>query len=81
MTHVLVVLALIAAYIVFVLVRPQKPCRRCRGWGVKGRRRRSCPRCQGTGTHFRLGAPLIHRGKALVLRYLIEQARERRGRP
>lgn len=78
MTHVLVALVLIAAYIGFALIRPQKPCRRCSGWGVKGRRRRSCPRCGGTGTHFRLGAPLIHRGKALALRYLIERSRARK---
>jgi hypothetical protein len=74
-THVLMGLALIAVYILLVLVRPQKPCRRCRGWGVKGRARRACPRCQGTGTHFRFGAPTIHRGKALVIRYVRERLR------
>ena len=78
MTHVLMALAALAAYVAFGLIRPQKSCRRCSGWGVKGRRRKSCPRCGGTGTHFRFGAPLIHRGKALVIRSLIEHARERR---
>ena len=37
--QVLIVLALIAGYAVFLLVKPEKTCRRCRGWGARGKRR------------------------------------------
>ena len=69
MTQVLIVLALIAGYAVFLLARPEKTCRSCRGWGAKGRRRSYCTRCGGTGKRFRLGARLVHRGAAEAYRY------------
>ncbi len=72
MNHILLALAVIGAYAVFLLIHPDKPCRRCRGWGVKGRRRKSCPRCGATGIRFRAGARLVHRGKALIIRRYIE---------
>ena len=76
MIQILIVLAFAAGYVAFTLVKPEKNCGKCNGWGQRtGRRRRkACPRCRGTGKHFRLGAPLVHRGKSLVIRY----ARERR---
>jgi hypothetical protein len=49
--QVLIVLAVIAGLIVFVLVSPTKPCR-CAG---------QCGRCQGTGRRFRIGARLVRR--------------------
>jgi hypothetical protein len=70
MTHVLAIAAVAAAYVLFVAVRPQKRCGRCRGWGVKGRRRSQCPRCSGTGTRFWPGARLVHAALAAVARYL-----------
>lgn len=76
MTQVLYVLAVAAGYAVFVLVRPQRSCRRCSGWGSKGKRRRrrsACAGCGGSGVRFRLGAPLVHRGKALLIRHVRER--------
>ena len=72
MTQILMALAIIAVYALYALIRPQTTCRRCRGWGTKGRRRSACPRCGGTGTRFRLGAVLVHRGTALAIRRLHE---------
>ena len=75
MAHVLIALAVIAAYVVFVLVKPDRPCGRCGGWGARGklRRRSACGRCGGSGRRFRPGAPLVHRGKALVIRRVRER--------
>ena len=69
MTQVLLVLGAAAGYALFLLVRPEKTCRSCRGWGAKGRRRSYCARCGGTGKRFRLGARLVHRGSAEPHRY------------
>jgi hypothetical protein len=52
--HVLVVLALVVIWGLFLLVFPTKACR-CAG---------RCPRCKGTGRRFRLGAR--HMRKALL---------------
>jgi DnaJ-class molecular chaperone len=71
-THVLIVLALIAGYAVFLLIRPTRACRRCSGWGARNKRRghRSyCARCKGTGRTFRLGSRIVHRGAAEAYRY------------
>jgi DnaJ-class molecular chaperone len=68
-TQVLIALAAIAGYALFLLVKPEKTCRSCRGWGAKGRRRSYCTRCGGTGKRFRLGARLVHRGAAEAYRY------------
>lgn len=57
----LITAAALAAYALFTLASPTTGCRRCRGFGTKGWRRRACPRCTGTGIRFRPGAPLIHR--------------------
>lgn len=78
MTTILIVLLLGLGWVVFVLAVPDRACRKCGGWGQKTRRRRNraCPKCMGTGRHFRLGAPLVYRGKSLVIRH----ARERRER-
>ncbi len=72
MTGLLVVLAALAGYCVFVLVTPGRPCRKCGGWGSRARRRRvsACPRCKGTGTAFRPGARLVHRGAAAAWGYV-----------
>jgi len=72
-TQILMALAIIAVYLLYALIRPQTTCRRCRGWGTRGRRRSACPRCGGTGTRFRLGAVLVHRGAALAIRRLRER--------
>lgn len=76
MTHVLAVLVLLGGYALFLLIRPHKPCRRCRGWGTKGRRRAACPRCFGTGTRFRLGARAVHRA-LLAIRTHIRDTKEK----
>ena len=61
MTALLIILGAIIAYALFVLASPVTGCRRCRGFGTKGRRRRPCRRCGGTGIRFRPGAPLLYR--------------------
>jgi DnaJ-class molecular chaperone len=75
-TQVLIILAALATYVAFVLVKPDKSCGKCSGWGHKTRRRRpkACSRCQGTGTVFYPGAPLVHRGAALAVRYARERS-------
>ena len=77
MTQVLIVLALIAGYAVFLLVRPDKTCRACSGWGARGRRRSACTRCGATGKRFRVGARLVHWGAAAAYRYARDYARKR----
>jgi DnaJ-class molecular chaperone len=69
-TQVLLVLGATAGYAVFLLVRPEKTCRRCSGWGARGKRRTYCSCCQGTGKRFRFGARLVHRGAAGAYRYV-----------
>jgi DnaJ-class molecular chaperone len=68
-TQILIALGALAGYAVFLLVKPEKTCRSCRGWGAKGRRRSYCTRCGGTGKRFRLGARLVHRAAAEAYRY------------
>jgi DnaJ-class molecular chaperone len=68
-TQVLLILGATAGYALFLLVKPEKTCRSCRGWGAKGRRRSACTRCGGTGKRFRPGARLVHRGAAEAYRY------------
>jgi len=68
-THVLIVLAALAGYALFLLIKPERACRRCSGWGARGKRRTYCTRCAGTGKRFRLGARLVHRGAAEAYRY------------
>jgi hypothetical protein len=65
MTLILLILAALAGWELFVLASPAAACRRCRGWGNRPRRRRAtCARCGGTGYRFRPGAVLIHRAAA-----------------
>ena len=81
MTDVLIILAAIVVYAVFVLVKPDKACGKCSGWGLKTRRRRrnkACSRCKGTGRQFRLGARLVHSGAVQVFKYVREQIKQRR---
>ena len=61
MITVLIIAAVITGYALFVLASPVTGCRRCSGFGTKGRRRRPCHRCAGTGIRFRPGAPLVYR--------------------
>jgi len=60
-TTVLIIIGAVIGYALFVLASPTTGCRRCSGYGTKGRRRRPCRRCGGTGTRFRPGAPLLYR--------------------
>jgi hypothetical protein len=61
MTALLILAAALVGYALLALASPVTGCRRCRGFGARGRRRRPCHRCGGTGTRFRPGAPLIYR--------------------
>lgn len=64
------IVGLAVAYTLFVLASPTTGCRRCRGYGTKGRwRRRPCHRCGGTGIRFRPGAPLIYRAISAYRRH------------
>jgi hypothetical protein len=69
MTLIALIAAAIIGYFLFVLVSPVTSCRRCRGYGTKGRRRRPCHRCGGTGHRFRPGAPLAYRGISAYRRH------------
>jgi DnaJ-class molecular chaperone len=69
LTALLIITAAIVAYTVFVLASPTTGCGKCRGYGTKGRRRRSCRRCGGTGIHFRPGAPLAYRALSRYRRH------------
>ena len=69
MTAALIIAAAIIGYALFVLARPVTGCRRCRGFGTKGRRRRPCHRCGGTGIRFRPGAPLLYRAISAYRRH------------
>ena len=73
--HLLVLLAIIAVYLLFVLVKPGRACPKCSGWGQRQRRRKrgACPRCKGTGKSFYPAARLVHKGAAAAYR----QVRER----
>lgn len=57
--------AALAAYAVFVLLRPQGRCLRCRGKGYlhqpKRKRARPCPACKGRRIARRPGATFVHR--------------------
>jgi hypothetical protein len=64
MTALLLAAIALIGYGLFVLASPTTGCRRCRGNGTKGRRRRACHRCGGTGIRFRPGAPLAYRAIA-----------------
>jgi DnaJ-class molecular chaperone len=73
-------LAAIAGYVAFVLVKPDRACPRCGGWGQKARRRspRACARCEGTGRTFLPGARLVHRAAAAGIRYVRERMESER---
>lgn len=75
-TQILIALAVLGVYVLFVAAVPARSCPRCSGWGAKTKRRkpRACGRCQGTGTTFRPGARLVHKGAAQVIRYLRERS-------
>ena len=70
MALILLILAAATGYVLFILASPAGACRKCRGWGIRSRRRRrrTCPRCGGTGIRFRPGAPLIHRALSTARR-------------
>ena len=65
LTHVLVAIAVVTGWALFVLVSPITRCHRCRGKAIirtRIRKRiRSCPRCRGSRRQYRLGATLVHR--------------------
>ena len=79
MTLLLIVLAVLTGYALFVLVTPATACRACRGWGIharrqatrgrRWRRRPDCRRCGGTGLRFRPGARLVHLAAAALIRH------------
>lgn len=72
--HLLISLAALTGYVLLAAVKPDKTCRRCKGWGTSHKRRRpSCKRCGGTGTRFRPGASLVHRGISLAARHMRER--------
>lgn len=75
MTHLLMFLAVVAGYGLFVLVSPTGACRKCSGWGSRKRHRKvsACGRCKATGKTFRPGARLVHRGAALAIRTIRER--------
>ena len=75
MTQVLAIFAVLAVYGLFVLVKPDRRCPRCSGWGQKRKRRRprACGRCKGTGKTFWPLAGVVHKGVALAVRHMRER--------
>jgi DnaJ-class molecular chaperone len=69
---VLVVLAVIAGWVLFVSISPKTSCGTCSGWGglTRGKRRKSCRACKGTGVRFRFGARLVNAAHAAAIRYI-----------
>lgn len=65
LTHVVLGLAVVAAYAVLAAVSPTRRCGRCGGKRVTRTRWRQrvvgCPRCHGTGRCYRFGAVAVHR--------------------
>ena len=79
--HILVAVALLTAYALFVLISPTGRCIRYRGERVivHGRRARPCRWCRATGKRRRPGAALVHRlAWTLLLGNLMERRRERK---
>jgi hypothetical protein len=77
MNHVLIGTALLLGYAVFLLIKPDKKCRSCGGWGARGKKRAYCTRCKGTGRRFRAGARFVHRSVVEGYRYLWRRRKER----
>jgi DnaJ-class molecular chaperone len=81
MDRVVAGLLIIVAYVIFLLIKPEKGCGKCSGWGQRhtGIRRRTsaCGQCQGTGKQLRVGAQLVHGGMVLAIES-IREAIERR---
>lgn len=73
---ILFLLAVVVVYGLFVLVKADRQCGTCGGWGNRKKRRRNkaCSRCHGTGRTFWPGARLVHKGAALGLRQLRERS-------
>jgi hypothetical protein len=81
MRDVLLGLAALTAYVLFVLIAPKMGCRNCSASGSRkrrGRARSACGRCQGTGRQFRPGARLVHVGAVLAVDTVREHIRQRR---
>jgi hypothetical protein len=78
MGHALVLLGLGLAWCVFVYFKPDKRCRKCRGWGSSQRRERTaCGRCKATGRTMRLSGRLVHHA-VYHARLQLAEALERR---
>lgn len=81
MRDVLLGLAAVTAYGLFVLAMPKMGCRKCSASGSRkrrGRARSACGRCQGTGRQFRPGARLVHAGAVLAVDTVREHIERRR---
>lgn len=65
LTHVLIAIAALVLWGLFVLASPITRCHRCHGKAIirtRFRKKiRSCPRCRGSRRQYRLGATLVHR--------------------
>jgi hypothetical protein len=76
MDHILIVLAMIVVYFLFLLVKRDVACEKCSGWGHKaGKRRRikACSKCKGTGRQFLPGAQLLSKGIAKTVKHMREK--------
>ena len=80
MHDVLLALAALAAYGLFVVISPKMACRKCSGNGSRQRRRQrtACGRCGATGRQFRPGARLVHNGLVLAVDAIREHIERRR---
>jgi hypothetical protein len=81
MDDVLLGLAAVTAYGLFMLALPKMGCRKCSASGSRkrrGRARSACARCGGTGRQFRPGAQLVHSGAVLAVDTVREHLKQRR---
>jgi hypothetical protein len=81
LTHVLVVLGVLAVIAAFVLISPTRVCARCHGQRMTKSRWNGrlipCPRCKAQGVSYRRGAVIVHRAYQ-ALRAAIREARKQR---
>jgi len=81
LTHVLIAIAVVIGWALFVLISPITRCHRCDGKRIVRaaitHRIRVCPRCRGSRRQYRLGAQLVHQLASPAREHLQRQIRSR----
>ena len=71
MQYILIALAILAGWALFVLAFPARACGACL------RHRGPCPVCKGSGRRFRPGARIVHAGAVLAYEIVRRKRRAR----